>query len=195
MKASDPNLLMCHPTWFMQTYEDLKRHEGFREYAYPDPLSYLAKLHRKENWGNEPARGIIARVGGREIDGRPWTVGYGFTAGVNVDSRMTVFQADRKLEELVGKIPNDLNDLLPEWINLPVFAQSVLANMDYNLGKYKLSKFAPTLQLFKEKKFAEAGERLTRSLWYSQVGARGKELVARLETGRIESAHDVTRLT
>lgn len=195
MKVSDPSLLMCRPAWFMQTLADLKRHEGFREFAYPDPLSYLARLHRKEKWGYESARGILARIGGKEVDGRPWTVGYGFTNGVNVDSRMTVFQADRRLEELVSNLATDMDDLLPEWKTLPVFAQTVLLNMDYNMGKYKLSKFAPTLQLFKDKKFVEAGQRLTNSLWYKQTGVRAKELVARLETGRIESANDVTRLT
>jgi hypothetical protein len=51
------------------------------------------------------------------------------------------------------------------------------------------------LQLFKEGKYAAAGERLTHSLWYSQVGARSKELVGRLKAGRIEPEHDITLLT
>jgi GH24 family phage-related lysozyme (muramidase) len=191
MTYSDPTKLMCKPDWFTQSVADLKRHEGFREFAYPDPLSRLGRLYSKEKWGFEPARNILARLGESEGSGHPWTVGYGFTSKVTVDSRMTLQQAERKLEELVQALVPDLNSLIPTWVNMPTFAQTVLVNMDYNMGKEKLSHFAPTLEYFKEGKYAIAGDRLTRSLWYSQTGSRAKELVQRLKTGKIEPEHKV----
>lgn len=189
MNYSDPSLLMCKPPWLIQTCADLARHEGFFEYAYPDPLSRLAKLYRKEEWGLKPASIILAKLGEGEIGGRPWTNGYGFTHRVTVDSFITRQQADRKLEQLVMALWPEMDELLPGWTNKPLFVQSVVLNMDYNLGMDRFSKFAPTLELIKEDKYDEAASHLTHSLWYSQVGNRGKELVARLRNRKIEPEH------
>jgi hypothetical protein len=42
-----------------QYLEDARKHEGFREYAYPDPLSYLAKRYKHLPWGFKPARELL----------------------------------------------------------------------------------------------------------------------------------------
>ncbi len=38
-----------------QVVADLNRHEGFREFAYPDPLSALYKKFSRLPWGLKPA--------------------------------------------------------------------------------------------------------------------------------------------
>lgn len=181
---------ICRPSWFEQVRMDLRRHEGFRGFAYPDPLSDLAHKHAK--WGEVPAREILKELGADENTGRPWTVGYGFTAGVTPDTEMSLDEANVRLDAEIWKKVPDLEDLCPSWQYWPVFASSTLMNLDYNMGKKTLSQFGPTLDLFKRHEFATAGERLTHSRWYSQVGDRGKELVARLINGRVEPQHDVT---
>lgn len=193
MNYSDPNLLVCKPDWLVQTVADLKRHEGFLEYAYPDPLSRLAKLYRKEDWGKKPARLILTKLGESEQGGRPWTYGYGFTERVTVDSVITKQQAERKLEQLVMDLWPELDELFPGWIERPLFVQTVLLNMLYNLGMSRYSKFAPTLRVIKDGEYEEAGNRLTHSLWYSQVGNRAKELVARLRNRKVEPEHLVVK--
>ena len=82
---------MAQPPWLKQTVADLDRHEGFREFAYPDPLSALARQYpaRKHGWGKRPASVIAAELGLTTADldkGRPWTVGHGFTHRVTPNS-------------------------------------------------------------------------------------------------------------
>jgi len=82
----------------------VKQHEAFREYAYPDPASPLAKECRKRGftrlrWGFEPAAGIIDKLPKdlQQIHGNPWTVGYGETKGVTFDTRWSKDEAHRNL--------------------------------------------------------------------------------------------------
>ena len=182
---------IAKPQWLIQTIFDLGRHEGFRPYAYPDPLSKLGRKYslRKWNWGYEPGDVILARLGEKEEDGRPWTVGHGFTKNVRPNTRITLEYSLRRLEnELLDHLPV-LDKLIPEWKLMPLVIKTVLANMAYNLGYERLSKFAPTLALFKAGDYRGAGARLKKSAWYKQTGVRAQELIKRLETGQIEKKY------
>jgi GH24 family phage-related lysozyme (muramidase) len=191
MKYSDPRLLVRKPDWIKQTLQDLMRHEGFRQYAYPDPLSKLGKKYkeRKYNWGFEPGDILLARYGEKEVDGRPWTDGYGFTKGVNPSSRISKEAADNELERQLLEHVAGLYKLAPGWDKLPMFAASVLANMAYNLGLERFSKFKPTIDLILAGKYEEAAGRLRKTPWFLQVGLRAVELVNRLERQMIDPAH------
>lgn len=174
--------------WFQQTLSDLIRHEGMREYAYPDPLSKLGKadpLSRKYGWGSKPATEILAKHGFSERDGRPWTVGVGYTRGVTPSSRMNVKEAISKLSgELYVHLPV-LNGLIPDWETFPDVIKAVLANMAFNMGN-RLTQFTTSLELLRHRRFPQAGSNLRGTLWYKQVGARAEELCKRLETGQVE---------
>lgn len=71
--------------------------EQYREFAYPDPASPLARATRgmKLRWGYRPARDIIAELDEsvRHLHGNPWTCGIGRTRGVTVDTRMSKAEA------------------------------------------------------------------------------------------------------
>lgn len=182
------------PSWLAQVFSDLQRHEGFRQYAYPDPISPMGKAYpmRKYGWGSRPARIIMAELGLNEVTGRPWTVGYGFTRGVTPDSQISKEMADRMLESEIFAHVKDLDKLVPRWqLDYPLYVQTVLANMVFNLGYNKLSKFTTTLQMVKDKRFADAGRNLRSSLWYKQVGLRAVELTNRLIEGKIDDEHKV----
>jgi lysozyme len=81
----------------------VKAHEAFREYAYPDPASPLARMTRergyKLKWGYEPAKSILEKLPEdlSKLHGNPWTIGYGETQGVTFDMRWTRDQAHQKL--------------------------------------------------------------------------------------------------
>ena len=81
----------------------VKKSEGFREFAYPDPASDLARAVRarklKVRWGFQPARDIIAALPQdlQNLDGRPWTCGYGETKGVTLDTRWSEAEASSRL--------------------------------------------------------------------------------------------------
>lgn len=191
MKYSDPRLLAKKPDWLKQANQDLQRHEGFRKYAYPDPRSRLAKV--KVRWGFEPGDVLLARLGLNERDGRPWTIGYGFTRGTKPSSVMEKAYADQLLDDEIIAHVKDLHTIAPGWDKLPLFASSVLVNLAFNMGLEKLSKFAPTISLILSGRYAEAAGRLRKTPWFSQVGSkpgqRGHELVTRLERQRIEPVH------
>lgn len=179
------------PKWLVQTVSDLNRHEGFRQYAYPDPLSKLFNRHRRAKWGFRPALDIMRELG--ELDnvheGRPWTVGHGFTHNVNPSTQISMAASLERLEDEAIEHAKILDRLIPEWVNMPLFAQTVLANMAFNLGERRLSQFTPTLSVFKQRKWGRAARRLQKSLWYKQVGVRAQELCDRLLNQRIAPQH------
>lgn len=190
-KVSD-RLLFVKPPWFNQALSDMKRHEGFREFAYPDPLSKLwAQFPELRNlWGFKPAKELLKGKKGYDLDdGAPWTNGYGFTHGVTPDSRISVIQADRKLEEEVIRHALELDDVTPQWKKYPVLVQTVLVNLIFNMGAKTLREFTTTLKLIDAGKYKEAGINLKKSLWYRQTKTRAVELTTRLITGQVAPEH------
>lgn len=185
------------PPWMHQVLADLERHEGYREYAYPDPLSEWAKLYPayKHRWGFRPASVIMKELGLNEKDvrkGAPWTVGIGFTHGVTHTSRTTRAESYERLKKEVIDHAKGLDSLLPGWREEhDIVVQTVLVNMIFNLGKTKLSAFAPTLALIKKKDYKGAAARIRRTPYFKQVGARAEELMRRLETGTIDPKYKI----
>jgi len=180
------NEMICRPAWLIQAHADLKRHEGFRPYAYPDPLSDIGKKHGSK-FGYKPAREVLASLGLSEKSGAPWTIGYGFTHGVTIDSHITQEEADEKLYDEIMEHSYGLDKLVPKWGEAPVYVQTVLVNLIFNMGTAGLAKFKNSLKLFNEGKYAEASANLKKSLWYRQTGNRAVELTARLSEGVIPS--------
>lgn len=84
---------------------ELKRSEANRAYAYPDVASDLYKRYPRERWGFKPAREILAKLpaSASQLDAKPWTVGYGQTVGVDMDTYFTPEVAEANLIETVGK--------------------------------------------------------------------------------------------
>lgn len=181
LHCSDTKLLL-------QVKSDLDRHEGFREFAYPDPLSKIAKTQKSKHWGYKPARDIV-KPGTNMDDGAPWTYGYGFTKGVGPDSRINKIQAERMLEQLILELDAQLKNVLFWFSDASFVTRTVLINMGFNLGLRGLLKFRNTLTFIKEKNYQQAAKNMTLSLWYKQVGARAKELAQRMKTQTIEAAH------
>lgn len=177
--------------WLRQTVKDVARHEGFREFAYPDPLSVLGRKYpaKKYGWGMRPARQILAEIKQSDKLGFPWTVGHGFTRGVTPDSRITEAVSLKRLEGEVIDHVRGLEKLYPGWDREPLFISTVLANMAFNLGLAKLAKFAPTLATIRARRYEEAARRLEKTAWYAQTGVRAKELVARIRNQMIAPQH------
>ena len=88
--------------------------ESFRPFAYPDPYSPLAKATRHITWGyKNPVsiiRGLPADVKG--LSGKPWTVGYGQTKGITIDSYISHQDADAKFAEEVAPYENAISKAL-----------------------------------------------------------------------------------
>lgn len=83
--------------------EVAKEFESFRAYAYPDPASQLAKQTRgmRLRWGFRPAEEIFQQFPHlRQLDGSPWTVGYGHTAGGTLDPNTGPWSHEQALRRL-----------------------------------------------------------------------------------------------
>lgn len=187
------------PQWLRQGVRDLMRHEGFRQFAYPDPRSVLHKLYPPSvwGWGFKPAREIMAAIAKKtgkpvkEIQGQPWTVGVGQTHGVTPDSTRTVEEAAVELELSIQDHVKDLHRLYPDWKEAPDFVSSVLVDMIYNMGYGRFKQFQPTINTIKAGRYAEAAGRLRNTAWHKQVGDRAIELETRLERQSIAPEHKV----
>lgn len=174
--------------WIDQSVADLVRHEGFREFAYPDPLSKIAKRKLTKRWGFEPADLLLQKYDLNWRDGVPWTVGYGFTKGVTPNTYITKDNATKLLTKVMLEHTAILDKVLPQWKFLPLFAKTVVVNMAFNLGS-RLLQFKNSMALIGAGKYEQAASNLRKSLWAKQVGKRADELISRLERRAIAKEH------
>lgn len=134
---------------------DLRRDEGLRLHAYPDPLS----------------------------GGEPFTIGYGHTGGVSPGDVWTLDQAEAALASDVAKVGRSFNECLPWWQSLDYVRQDVLVNMAFNMGVDGLLGFHNTLALIKAGNYKAAADNMLVSAWARQVGDRARRLSLQMRTG------------
>jgi GH24 family phage-related lysozyme (muramidase) len=161
---------------------DARKHEGLRLFAYPDPLSELAKKYRHLRWGFQPARELLNLIGEPESKGHPWTIGYGYTHGVTPDHRFTKEMSEHKLKEVILASIRDAKFLVSNFEDQPDAIKTVLVSMAYNMGRKRLGSFRNTLRYCREKNYPAMAAGMEKSLWYRQVGQRARELVQRVRT-------------
>ena len=95
----------------------------------------------------------------------------------------TPVSSDRVAEAFESDIQSvlrDCNILYSDFHNLPEEAQQVIANMMFNLGRPRLSKFAGMKRGVDSKDWDAAADEMVDSRWYRQVGPRAERLVERV---------------
>lgn len=76
----------------------LEEFEDFVGHAYPDPYSALGKALRKRGlWRKYLKKAFALPADLAALSGAPWTIGYGFTHGVQEGDRITRVEANRRL--------------------------------------------------------------------------------------------------
>lgn len=165
--------------------DKIKRVEAFREFAYPDPASPLAKACRRHGirarWGFEPAKGIIDTLPEeiRKYHGNPWTCGYGETKGVTYATRWSKEEAHIKL---VARLEEFERDVLAACTLEPNPNQcAALVSFTYNVGVGNLRK-SSVLRNHNAGKFQAAARSF--ALW----NKAGGEVMAGLTARRAEEA-------
>ena len=83
-------------------------------------------------------------------------------------------------DEDIKSVLRDCNILYPDFDDLPEEAQQIIANMMFNLGRPRLSKFAGMKRGVDAKDWDVAADEMVDSRWYRQVGARAERLVDRM---------------
>ena len=136
--------------------EELEYDEGCKYEIYNDHLGY-------------PTFGIGHRI----IDSDP-EYGEGIGTAVNEDRVISAFESD------VMGVVSDCKRLYPDFGSLPEDAQRIIANMMFNMGRTRLSKFKGMKRGVNARDWNAAADEMVDSVWYKQVTNRAKRLVKRM---------------
>ena len=137
--------------------EQLEIDEGIKHEIYLDHLGY-------------PTFGIGHLV--TESDPE-----HGQEVGTSVSEDRVVEAFESDLESVLS----DCNRLYPDFESLPEEAQQIIANMMFNLGYPRLSKFRNMKACVDQKDWMGAGDEMMDSRWYNQVPNRAGRLVNRMK--------------
>ena len=101
---------------------------------------------------------------------------HGSPVGTKVGEDRVAAAFDSDIESVL----RDCNKLYSDFHYLPEEAQQIIANMMFNLGRPRLSKFAGMKRGVDARDWDAAADEMVDSRWYRQVGARAKRLVNRM---------------
>ena len=101
---------------------------------------------------------------------------FGCDVGTSV-SEQRVEEAFKKDVQIVIK---DCEILYPDFNELPEEVQQIIANMMFNLGRPRLSKFKGMKRGVDNQDWNGAADEMVDSRWYRQVGKRAERLVERM---------------
>lgn len=163
---------------------DLRRFEGLRLKAYPDPLSPLA---------HELAKPLNRRVAGwAGLSGAPWTWAYGHTGPeVGPDTQGTLEQAEQLLATDAAEAEALCARHLTFWARLDPVRRDALANMMFQMGWDNpkttrlegLSGFTQSMPLIAAGRYAEAVDHMKLSAWHAQTPERAEAVCHMILTG------------
>ena len=140
-----------------QLRDEIKRDEGCVYSVYLDHL-------------NLPTTGIGHLV-------TEWDEEYGKPVGTKVSE-------DRVNELFPKDIQVTIDEcklLYSDFDDMPEELQHILANMMFNMGRPRLSRFHKMKKAVDEKNYSEAAAQMKDSRWYNQVTKRAERLIDRME--------------
>ena len=105
-----------------------------------------------------------------------WDEEYGWEVGtpVSEDRCNEVFDSDIQI------VLADCEQLYPDFNELPEEVQRIIANMMFNMGRPRLSKFKGMKAGVDARDWNKAADEMVDSRWYRQVTNRAKRLVERM---------------
>ena len=101
---------------------------------------------------------------------------YNYSIGTSI-SESRVIEA---FEQDCDNVLLDCTILYPDFYDLPEEAQQIIANMMFNLGRTRLSKFKGMKRGVDAKDWNAAADEMVDSRWYRQVTNRAERLVERM---------------
>ena len=112
-------------------------------------------------------------IGHLVVEGDPE---HGRPVGTPVDNERVrqVFALD------IASTLDECHVLYPDFDDLPEEAQLIIANMMFNMGRPRLSKFKGMKAGVDARDWNKAADEMVDSRWYDQVTNRAKRLVARM---------------
>ena len=101
---------------------------------------------------------------------------HGWSVGTDVDE----YRVHEVFEEDVQTVLSDCKKLYHNFYHLPEEVQLIIANMMFNMGLTRLSKFKGMKRGVDAKNWNEAADEMVDSRWYKQVTNRAQRLVDRM---------------
>jgi lysozyme len=100
------------------------------------------------------------------------------------EQELSEAQVSKLLKADIDNAIADCMSVFPKFSDLSEVRQRALADMMFNLGKERFSKFHKLIANVKEGKYLEAADEMKTSKWYEQVKARGRTLESMIRTGK-----------
>ena len=101
---------------------------------------------------------------------------YGWEVGASIDT-VRVYET---FEQDIEGVLSDCSKLYSDFGDLPEEAQRVIANMMFNMGLTRLSKFKGMKRGVDSRNWNQAADEMVDSRWYRQVTNRANRLVERM---------------
>ena len=101
---------------------------------------------------------------------------HGLDIGTHIDDERVNELFDQDVEVTLG----ECRLLYEDFDDLPEEAQQIIANMMFNMGRPRLSKFKKMKEAIDNRNWVEAGNQMMDSRWYKQVTTRADRLVTRM---------------
>ena len=100
--------------------------------------------------------------------------------GWEVGSSVDTVRVHEAFEQDCENVLRDCNILYEDFDDLPEEAQQVIANMMFNMGRPRLSKFKGMKRGVDSRDWNAAADEMVDSAWYRQVTKRADRLVERI---------------
>ena len=101
--------------------------------------------------------------------------------GQEIGTKVSKERVDECFKTDIGITIEDCNILYSNFNDIPEEAQLILANMMFNLGRPRLSKFLKLKAAVDDEDWMEASVQMMDSKWAKQVPNRAKRLCERME--------------
>ena len=89
-------------------------------------------------------------------------------------------RVNEAFEQDVHVTLGECRKLFDDWDKLPEEVKLITANMMFNMGRPRLSKFKKMIQAIRVADWVEAAEQMRQSRWHKQVTNRADRLISRM---------------
>ena len=100
--------------------------------------------------------------------------------GSSVGTAVSESRVAEAFESDIVQVLSDCETLYPDFESLPEDAQRIIANMMFNMGRPRLSKFKGMKRGVDSRDWNAAADEMVDSNWYKQVTNRAERLVTRM---------------
>jgi len=101
--------------------------------------------------------------------------------GLDVGTKISEERVNELFDEDIKVTLDECTYLYEDFYTLPEEAQLIIANMMFNLGRPRLSRFLKMKKHIDNRDFVSASEEMKNSKWYRQVTNRADRLVERMK--------------